>query len=129
MSALNLNRGNFDGCVRLDSTVGILDRARQEAIAAGFPGTPAFTINGIQPVNDEGLPLVTAPDILAAIDAALAQFSTTTTGADAQATLEAVVPEATPEATSSVEVTPDTSAAGADATPEVDLTAEATPES
>lgn len=123
---LGLNMSLFDGCARLDSTVPILDTARQQALNAGFVGTPAFTINGVQPVDENGTPILTADGIIAEIDRRIAEFATSApTGAQSQATLEAAVPaEATSEPAVRSEATLE-----AEATLEIEMTPEATPES
>jgi protein-disulfide isomerase len=124
---LGLNMSAFDGCARSDSTVPILETARQQALNAGFAGTPTFTINGVQPVDENGTPILSADGIIAEIDRRIAEFSTTApSNTQTQPAPEATEPaesavrsEATPE----VESTPE-----AEAAPEIEVTPEVTTE-
>lgn len=73
VNALNMDRGEYDACVRSGRAVDTLTRAQRQANALiNFRGTPTITINGVVPVDSSGAPLTDPDAILEAIDNAIA---------------------------------------------------------
>lgn len=111
VNELGLNRADYDGCVLTGRPDAGIESAR-EAVRGllNYSTPPNLAINGVVPLDDAGLPLVSAEDVLAAIDARASELTRDSS------------PEATPEATG--EATP-----AAEATEPVvmEMTAEATP--
>jgi protein-disulfide isomerase len=133
---LELDRGAFDGCVRSGAPDDTLNAARQQATTVvGALVTPAFTIQGVLQVDENGQPVADAVAILTAIDRAIANAS----GApDPESTAEAPAAESTAEATAEgtqeavIEATAESTAEATDeaaeTTPEATESAESTPE-
>lgn len=124
---LPINRASYDACVASGGPSEILDRAvTQTRGLLNFTGAPAVTINGVIPVSEENVPLVTVDEIIAAIDRAVELAASNRPAPEATAE---VTPETTPEAEATlepeatVESTPETTAAPPE--PDAEATEEA----
>ncbi|GEM_PF-349262 len=109
--AFNLDMGAFYGCISAERTTQVLtDGSTQARALANYVVTPAIAINGIIPVDDEGVALTDAEAIFAVIDQRIAdrrQQPAATTEPDIETTLEATseaetTPESVIEATAEV---------------------------
>jgi protein-disulfide isomerase len=73
LTAVGLDRGQYDSCLGSGRADTVLTAAEQEASALlNFNGTPTISINGVVPVNDENIPIQGAQEILARIDEVIA---------------------------------------------------------
>jgi protein-disulfide isomerase len=97
ISALDLNRGDYDACIASGRPDEVLNRAQQQASTLiNFVGTPTIAINGVVPVDGDGNPFTDPGDILAAMDSAIA-------AAEARRQQPEATVETTPEATEATE--------------------------
>lgn len=119
IDALGLDRTAFDICSRTGEPDSILREARVDAASLlNFSGTPAMTVNGAIPTDENDQPVAGAAALLAAIDRHI-EATSRNVRPTAQPTVEATA-EVTTEATTASTRVPPTQA------PTLEVTAEAT---
>lgn len=107
ISALGLDRADFDACIASGRPDEVLNGAQQQAnTLINFLGTPTLAINGVVPVDSDGNPLTEASSILTAIDNAIAAAEARRQQPEVTVEMTPEVTEATEEATPEVTETP-----------------------